>query len=277
MRPRGGIIGATAAPSATSASGIWSVREAEAFSRAGAWPAMPSAPTAVSGTPGDTKVVLAWTAPASSGGYAITNYLVQYSSDSGSNWTTVSRSASTATNATVTGLVNGTAYVFRVAAVTFGAGGYSSASSAVTPVLSSILTYANSFVYPAAGSVSYSLSGTTTVTAILNGSGDATDARLWLLIGKTGTLSYSVTASSEQNFDGGRLFRASASPSQHSVLSGLGTVPGGLTIVSASVSGSATSTGTASVTSGEYLVLVYTQDSSSQAGANRITATLSIA
>jgi hypothetical protein len=31
------------------------------------------------------------------------------------------------------------------------------------------------------------------------------------------------------------------------------------------------------VTSGEYLVLVYTQDSSSQAGANRITATLSIA
>ena len=133
MRPRGGIIGATIAPSTTAASGVWHVREAEAFSRAGAWPAMPGAPTGVTGTAGASQVSLTWTAPASNGGYAITDYRVQYSSNSGSNWTSFSRSVSTATSATVTGLTNGTAYVFRVASVTFGVGGYSSNSASVTP------------------------------------------------------------------------------------------------------------------------------------------------
>jgi hypothetical protein len=59
---------------------------------------------------------------------------VQYSSNSGSTWTTFSHSASTSTSASVTGLTNNTAYVFRVAAVTIiGVGGFSSASSSVTP------------------------------------------------------------------------------------------------------------------------------------------------
>jgi hypothetical protein len=94
----------------------------------------PGAPTSVSGSAGTGQVSLTWSAPASNGGKAITDYTIQYSSDSGSTWTTFSKTASTATSKTVTGLTNGTSYIFRVAAVnTIGTGSYSSNSSAVTP------------------------------------------------------------------------------------------------------------------------------------------------
>ena len=157
MRPRGGIIGANVTPTQSAASGIWTAREAEAYARAGAWPALPGAPTGVSGTAGNAQVSLTWTAPTSTGGSAITDYTVQYSSNSGSSWTTFSRADSSATSATVTGLTNGTAYTFRVAAVTaLGAGAYSSASSSVTPSSFSptavLLTSGTSYTVPAGAS-----------------------------------------------------------------------------------------------------------------------------
>ncbi|NBW22927.1 MAG: hypothetical protein EBR82_84780 [Caulobacteraceae bacterium] len=53
MRPRGGIIGATVQPGASAfnsaAGGIWTLREAEAFKRAGTWPRLLQAPTDLSG------------------------------------------------------------------------------------------------------------------------------------------------------------------------------------------------------------------------------------
>lgn len=49
MRDRqGGIIGATVTPTETAASGIWSLREAERFQRAGTWP-LPPFPKTISG------------------------------------------------------------------------------------------------------------------------------------------------------------------------------------------------------------------------------------
>ena len=130
MRPRGGIIGSSVTPTQSAAGGIWTLREAEAYSRATLWPALAGPPTGLTGTNGNAQVSLAWTAPSATGGSAITDYSVQYSSNSGSSWTTFSRSASTATSAAVTGLTNGTAYLFRVAAVTvMGAGAYSSTVS----------------------------------------------------------------------------------------------------------------------------------------------------
>jgi hypothetical protein len=85
----------------------------------------PSTPTNVVATVGNAQASLRWTAPSSSGGAAITNYLIQFSSNNGNSWTAVSRPASTATTATVTGLVNGVTYIFRVAAVnSVGTGGF---------------------------------------------------------------------------------------------------------------------------------------------------------
>ena len=95
---------------------------------------IPPAPTSIVGTAGNTTVSLTWTPPVVLTQTPITNYIVQYSANSGSSWTTFSRSASSSTSATVTGLTNGTGYVFRVAAVTvLGTGPFSSASASITP------------------------------------------------------------------------------------------------------------------------------------------------
>jgi large repetitive protein len=94
----------------------------------------PDTPTAVTGTAGDAQVWLTWSAPASDGGAPITDYVVQHSSNSGTSWTTFADAVSTARWGWVTGLTNGTSYVFRVAAVnSAGTGSFSAVSAAVTP------------------------------------------------------------------------------------------------------------------------------------------------
>jgi hypothetical protein len=94
----------------------------------------PSTPTAVAGIRGNGQIQLSWTAPSSNGGLSVTDYTIHYSSNSGSSWQTFTDAASSATSATVTGLTNGTGYLFRVASVNdVGTGSYSANSSAVTP------------------------------------------------------------------------------------------------------------------------------------------------
>jgi hypothetical protein len=93
-----------------------------------------SAPTSLSATGGNAQVSLTWTAPSYNGGSSITDYSVQFSTNSGSTWTNVSRTASTTASQVVTGLTNGTSYVFRVAGINAnGTGTYTAASSSVTP------------------------------------------------------------------------------------------------------------------------------------------------
>ena len=95
---------------------------------------VPPAPTDLTVTGGNEQVLLSWVAPTVLAQTPITDYTVQFSTNSGSTWTTFSDGTSTATSATVTGLTNGTGYVFRVAAVNgVGTGAYSSATSSVTP------------------------------------------------------------------------------------------------------------------------------------------------
>ena len=79
---------------------------------------MASVPTALVGTFGNARVSLAWTAPSVSGGVPVTDYIVQYRTNvSNSLWTTFSDGVRTTPTAIVTGLTNGTSYLFRVAAV----------------------------------------------------------------------------------------------------------------------------------------------------------------
>ena len=93
----------------------------------------PDAPTTVVATQGVGQMGVTWSAPVNNGGSAITDYAVQYSSDSGSNWTTFADGTSTSTSTTVTGLANNTSYIFRIAATNIvGTGSYSTSSTAVS-------------------------------------------------------------------------------------------------------------------------------------------------
>lgn len=93
----------------------------------------PSEPTNITGSIGADFVALSWTAPANTNGASITDYVVQYSSNSGSSWTTFNDGTSTNTTATVTGLAASSSYIFRVAATnSAGTGSYSSNSSSFT-------------------------------------------------------------------------------------------------------------------------------------------------
>ncbi len=78
----------------------------------------PGAPTAVSGVAGDGSVAVSWTAPTAVGQSAISDYVVAYApASSPTSWTTFADGVSTATSTIVTGLSDGTAYVFQVSAV----------------------------------------------------------------------------------------------------------------------------------------------------------------
>jgi alpha-tubulin suppressor-like RCC1 family protein len=119
-------------------------------------PNVPGAPTAVTATAGDSQVRVAWTAPASDGGSAITAYTVTAVANPAKTCT-VNTGSPLPTTCTVPGLVNGTAYTFTVKARN--AAGDSLASAASAPVTPTA---------PAGGgaptSVNVNSTGTTTIT-----------------------------------------------------------------------------------------------------------------
>jgi hypothetical protein len=123
----------------------------------GAYAAMaPAVPTGLSVAASAGQAALSWTAPTNTGGVALTDYTIQYSSNAGSSYSTYSHSASTATSATITSLATGT-YLFRVAAVnSVGTGSYVTSSSTSISGASSLIAIARDN-----GTSSFSGGGTT--------------------------------------------------------------------------------------------------------------------
>ncbi len=78
-------------------------------------------------------VYLSWAAPLDDGGAEVVDYVVEQSIDGGGSWTTVGDGVSAAPSLAVDGLVNGTAYRFRVAAVNSAGTGAFADSVEVTP------------------------------------------------------------------------------------------------------------------------------------------------
>lgn len=97
-------------------------------------PAVPSAPLTVRVKRGDRSAALAWTAPASNGGAPVTGYTIESRSYTNKSWTAWTRRGSvTGTTFSATGLTNGVAYQFRVAARSSNGEGATSAAASVTP------------------------------------------------------------------------------------------------------------------------------------------------
>lgn len=87
---------------------------------------LPDAPTGVAATAQDGAALVAWQAPASTGGVAVDHYVLTVTP-------TGSVTNVSGTSKTVSGLTNGTTYTFTVAAVTIAGTGPASAPSAATP------------------------------------------------------------------------------------------------------------------------------------------------
>ena len=113
---------------------------------------VPGSPTSVVAVSGNTQLAVTWTAPASTGGSAITDYLVKYSSNNGATWKNFTDPVSTATSCTVTGLTNGTPYVIKVVAKNaVGISPASANSAPVTPALTVMVPSAPRTVVAAVG------------------------------------------------------------------------------------------------------------------------------
>jgi len=97
--------------------------------------AVAGAPTSLAATPSDVQVALTWLAPADTGGgdAPITDYIVEYSPDLGTTYFRFFDGVGSGLSATVTGLTNGTSYLFRVSAVNGAGTGSASATATATP------------------------------------------------------------------------------------------------------------------------------------------------
>ncbi|MGI9187202.1 MAG: S8 family serine peptidase [Gaiellales bacterium] len=93
---------------------------------------LPTAPRNLTATPASGRVTLTFDVPADAGGAVISDYVIQQSV-AGGPWTTVADGVSGLTTAEITGLTNGTAYAFRVAAVNSAGQSPFSGSISATP------------------------------------------------------------------------------------------------------------------------------------------------
>ncbi len=153
-------------------------------------PTAPSAPSGVSAVAGNASAAVSWAAP-SDGGSAITSYTITpYVGSVAQTPTTVSGSPAP-TNASVTGLSNGTTYTFTVTATNaVGTGPPSLSSNAVTPAAATSLAFIQMTSAHATGASSLTLTPTSTIT-----SGDrlVVETGVWSTAGATaGTVTDSV-------------------------------------------------------------------------------------
>jgi hypothetical protein len=153
-------------------------------------PVVPSAPSGVSATAGNSSASVSWTAPAD-GNSPITSYSVTPATGTTTLPPTVVSGSPPATNATISGLSNGSAYTFTVtAANAVGTGPASGASNAVTPQAPTAPAAPTSVI--ATGS---NAAATVTWTAPASGSSPVTGYTVTPYVGGSAQAATAVTGS----------------------------------------------------------------------------------
>jgi hypothetical protein len=148
----------------------------------------PSAPTAVTATPGALKATVKWKAPTATNGAAVSSYVVTVLSG-GAVVKTVTY-ASSALTQTVTGLTNGKAYTFKVAAKNVAGASVQSVASKPTIVGAPGPPTAVSAVKAAAGSIRVAFTAPANNGAAITGyTARCTSTNLGVTKTKTGTAS----------------------------------------------------------------------------------------
>ena len=94
---------------------------------------LPASPTGLSAVASDAAVVVSWNPPSAISCATVTKYILSYSGNGGASWFDFAPQAIGAANQRVSGLMNGTEYVFRLAFQTAAGNGDWSYTSGVTP------------------------------------------------------------------------------------------------------------------------------------------------
>ena len=182
----------------------------------------PAAPTKLSATPGETRVVLTWDNPANN---TITRYQYRRKTGTGAygNWTDISGSGASTTAYTVTGLTSSTAYTFEVRAKNVGGNG--EAATVTTATLPAAPT--NLWPDPGDGAVTLSWTnpggdtitshevstgGGTTFSDIPNSAHGQTNATGYTVTGLTNGTEYTFKLRARNNSGEGAASTATATP-----------------------------------------------------------------
>lgn len=161
-----------------------------------------AAPTSLDVLAGDRQVTLSWSAPQSLGGSTLQGYRVE-SRTSGGAWAIrINSTNSTSTSTVVTGLSNGMAYDFRVAAVTSaGVGGFGQPSSVAIPSgVPSRVPSVSAAPMNSGASIVWGLPTSDNGSPISGYRIEASSGSGWgVLVANTGSTSRSLTASGLSN------------------------------------------------------------------------------
>ena len=186
---------------------------------------VPAAPTGVAAQPASQSARVTWTAPAADGdspltGYTVTPYI-------GATAQTATNVGAAATSATITGLTNGTAYTFKVAAKN--AVGSSPASAASTAVIPQATIF--DFTAPAVADAGDTSAVELGVKFRADSNGSITGVRFYKSAANTGTHSGSLWSATGTRLAQATFQNESASGWQHVTFSSPVAVTAGTTYV----------------------------------------------